>query len=735
MAQSLAAQQEKVTAATKTMLGVLARLPIVQQLDAGACNALLRELHDQYPFYSVILAATPDGEVFAASMPLNPGGINLSDRKHIRDVIRTHAFSVGEYIKGRVSNMLSLNFTYPVLDAHKKLIAIVVAGFNLNEYVRFVAKVNLSDGYAVAITDWKGVRLFRLPEHDVAGPGEPLPREVFALVSGASDQGVFSRVTQDGVDRIYAFRQVRLAEDLPPYLYMLVGISKEMILRKADAQMYRNLSVLGVAAFIAMALAWMFGNFALIRPLNRLVAAAHRFGKGEMAARTGLSHTSDELGRLAKSFDDMAALVEMRGIERENAEKRQELANKILQTLNSPEKIASLLHRIPPLLRSGTRIEAVGIRLRAGQNFPYIETDGFPEHFLEAGKTIPGAGRGRNECLCGRVIDGRTDPSLPFFTGAGSFWTNSTTKLMASVSQEEFPGWAGGRCMSEGYESVALIPLKSGEETVGLLQLNDRLTDRFDPALIEFLESIATSIGITLSRKKAVEEVSASEQKYRNIFERAFEGIFQIGVDGKFISVNPSLARMHGFLSPEDMLAHITDMSAQLYVNSEDRAKFLAILKEKGSLERDETQMYRKDGSIFWISLSIRAVRDAAGMPYYEGMVEDVTERKMAELSLRKALKELESEHRELETAWKELRESQKKIIQQEKMASIGQLAAGVAHEINNPMGFIMSNLNSLKKYMVKIPEFIRIQSEIARLRPCGKARSLPGRHTETIPR
>ncbi len=189
LAQSLAAQQEKVTAATKTMLGVLARLPIVQHLDAGACNELFRELHGQYPFYSVILAATPDGKVFAASMPLKPRGINLSDRKHIKDAISTHAFSVGEYIKGRVSNMLSLNFTYPVLDARKKLIAIVVAGFNLNEYVHFVSKVNPSDGYAVAITDWKGVRLFRLPEHSAAGPGKPIPREVFALISGTRARG------------------------------------------------------------------------------------------------------------------------------------------------------------------------------------------------------------------------------------------------------------------------------------------------------------------------------------------------------------------------------------------------------------------------------------------------------------------------------------------------------------------------------------------------------------------
>ena len=103
----------------------------------------------------------------------------------------------------------------------------------------------------------------------------------------------------------------------------------------------------------------------------------------------------------------MASLVEMRSIERENAKKRHELANRILETLNSPDKIAGLLHHIPPLLRSGTGIEAVGIRLPAGQNFPYIESEGFPEHFLEPGKLL-------------RVGIAVTAPSGPRVTAATS---------------------------------------------------------------------------------------------------------------------------------------------------------------------------------------------------------------------------------------------------------------------------------------------------------------------------
>jgi signal transduction histidine kinase len=91
----------------------------------------------------------------------------------------------------------------------------------------------------------------------------------------------------------------------------------------------------------------------------------------------------------------------------------------------------------------------------------------------------------------------------------------------------------------------------------------------------------------------------------------------------------------------------------------------------------------------------------------------DITDRENAEKVLLNALGEVESKSRELDDAYRELRESQKRALQQEKMASIGQLAAGVAHEINNPMGFITSNLRSLQKYMTRIREFTKVQSEV----------------------
>lgn len=333
LAQSLAAQQEYIAIGIKQMLSTLAQLPQVRNLDAEACNELFRVLHRQNPLYSIIAAATPDGNMFASSTPFKPGTVDLSDRKHIKDVLKTRAFSAGEYIVGKVSQVPSINYTYPVFDADRNLTAIVIAGFKLDRYAGFMTKLSVPENTVMLIVDHKGARLYRLPESSAIAPGQLIPRDSIERISDLSETGSFERAGEDGVHRIYAFKQLRLTDGSPPYLYMMVGISKEMVLRKANLRMVRNLSVLGITALIAMSLAWFFGNLVFVRPINRLVAATRRFGEGEMGERTGLPHTPDELGQLARSFDDMASLVEKRDVERRTAEEERRSSEEKYRTL------------------------------------------------------------------------------------------------------------------------------------------------------------------------------------------------------------------------------------------------------------------------------------------------------------------------------------------------------------------------------------------------------------------
>jgi len=137
-------------------------------------------------------------------------------------------------------------------------------------------------------------------------------------------------------------------------------------------------------------------------------------------------------------------------------------------------------------------------------------------------------------------------------------------------------------------------------------------------------------------RKRAEEARLEAERKYREIFENANEGIFQSTPEGRFLTVNPALARMLRFDSPEQLISERTNIASQHFVDASRREEMKNLLATAGFVQAFEFEAYRRDGSRLWVSESIRAVRDVAGtILYYEGITEDITERKHAENDLR----------------------------------------------------------------------------------------------------
>ncbi|MDR3555054.1 MAG: PAS domain S-box protein [Syntrophobacteraceae bacterium] len=340
--QSLVAQQEQIAAGIEQTLGILAQLPEVQKLDAPACNRLFRNLNRKYPFFSILSEVTADGNLFAASGPFEPGTVNVCDRKNFRDALSTLDFSAGEFVVGRTSKVQSINFAYPVFDLQKKLIGVVNAGFRLEEYPLFLSRVSLPAGAAVIITDHAGVRLYSTPETSAAPPGKPVPVDLFRRAKRL-DHGIFERIGQDGISRIYAFQPMRLRKNSPIYMYVFASLPKDEIFKRANREMARNLFCLGIASLIAACLAWGFGNFFFIRPITRLVDATKRFGEGDLLARTGLPHNSGEMGLLAESFDRMASQCEQRDAERMMAEEVLQKSEKKYRELFKAESDALFL--------------------------------------------------------------------------------------------------------------------------------------------------------------------------------------------------------------------------------------------------------------------------------------------------------------------------------------------------------------------------------------------------------
>ena len=131
------------------------------------------------------------------------------------------------------------------------------------------------------------------------------------------------------------------------------------------------------------------------------------------------------------------------------------------------------------------------------------------------------------------------------------------------------------------------------------------------------------------THKQTEKALKEAEAKYRGIFENAVIGIFQSTPSGRLLSVNPALARMYGYDSPKEMIAAIMDLGQQIFVDPQQRHEFRKEMAAAGVIREREYQVYRKNGSIFWIAATARAVRDEQdAISYYEGFIQDITERK-----------------------------------------------------------------------------------------------------------
>jgi len=204
--------------------------------------------------------------------------------------------------------------------------------------------------------------------------------------------------------------------------------------------------------------------------------------------------------------------------EHKRAEEEREVAAEYLRLINTSANTRQLLEASVRFFHERSGCAAVGIRLRDGDDYPYYEAHGFPEEFLRLENSLcirdpdgtiqrDHAGNPVMACMCGNVICGRFDPSKPFFTPAGSFWANDTTRLLATTSDADRQTPTRNRCNGEGYESVALLAIKSGEQCLGLLQLNDRRKGMFSPETIALWERLAGYLGVALAKTQAEDQL------------------------------------------------------------------------------------------------------------------------------------------------------------------------------------------------------------------------------------
>ena len=178
-------------------------------------------------------------------------------------------------------------------------------------------------------------------------------------------------------------------------------------------------------------------------------------------------------------------------------------------------------------------------------------------------------------------------------------------------------------------------------------------------------------------RRQAQQALQTSEEKYRDLIEGTPDLRYRTDQDGKIVFVSQSVQRLAGYTVQEALGSNIAET---MYADPDDREAFLALLREKGSVENFETKFKRKDDSTWWASTNGRFYKDEAGnILGVEGVTRDVTELKLAQEKKEKL---------------------EERLKQSQKMESIGTLAGGIAHDFNNILAVIFGSAQLAKMHL-----------------------------------
>ena len=361
---------------------------------------------------------------------------------------------------------------------------------------------------------------------------------------------------------------------------------------------------------------------------------------------------------------------------------------KILDRPDEPGVQKALIHDLLLIMQELCHCEAVGIRIQKEDDYPYYKATGFIKGYFESdgglfvrdssGQIVRnGDGQPLLDCVCGDVLKGRFSPQKPFFTSYGSFWTNNANDYLSAAATGGHEQLSCNHCIKEGYQSIALIPLKASNTVIGLLQLSSQVRDRFNLEMIQHFENLAQSIGIVIYKIKAEEELVSSENKYRTLVNNVKVGIFRstLGIKSKFLEINQAMEELTEYSRPELLKMDIDDLCTDPTVWQ----RFTRNIIRSGRTSTIELTLIRKDGSQMTAAVTDTPVRDKAGKVIsLDGILEDITERKKAgdQLVEIKALKQLN--------------------------ISRADLLSNVSHELRTPLASIKGFIETLMEPDVK---------------------------------
>ncbi len=350
LVQSVGQQQHMYIMSTQQLLRALTQVPDIRNHDTEACNALLEDIHQQYRTeYTAFVAVDSEGYTVCSSVPIeDPSSQAAAEKVWFERAMQTGTFAVGEYEIGPNTGEPVVALVHPIVDDAGDVSTIVLAGLNLEWMSEHIATLSMPHNTIVHVFDQNGTILSRYPEPE-QWIGQPMPEE--SIVASALEQGTGMEtcIDHEHIKRFCGYAPLSSEID---GAYITVGIPSDVAFAQVQANLWRNLIVLILAALVAIIAAWYGGKRFILQPISSLVETAQNIAAGDLSTRTHLVYDSGELGHLAKTIDHMAdalqqqyAEVQQSADERirlgdEHAERRAEVEEAVREYLACIEHIA-----------------------------------------------------------------------------------------------------------------------------------------------------------------------------------------------------------------------------------------------------------------------------------------------------------------------------------------------------------------------------------------------------------
>jgi diguanylate cyclase (GGDEF)-like protein/PAS domain S-box-containing protein len=570
--KSLAYEHERVMGSTRQFLMTLAEIPDIQNLNMKASDQLLESLLKQNPLYGGIIVLNAQGILCSSAPPFKP--TSMVSTKFFQDVVRTRDFSVGEYAICKTLNRPVLHLAYPITDAKGRFKGMVGISLDIARYAWMFSMEKLPLGSTLSISDHRGILLYAYP-----GKGDSIPRtdlpDTIGYMSHQMREGVFTYTGVDDVKRLNAYRRFRLKPNESAYLFIRVGIPESKTLYHAKRALLINVVLLSVAFLIVGFSAWFFGNAIIVKRLNKLVEASRRIEQGDLKTRTGLDRKPDELGEVARVFDEMAEALEIKNANQEETEEK--LKKTADQWQTTFDSITDLLMILDCECRI-VRVNEAAVRFF---NLPMDNILGKQCFTLLFGTEKP-----PEQCPYERMMETRQHEEAEVYLAEKSIWL---------------------------YVSVDPV-LDSSGNILDVVYIVKDITDR----------------------KRAENGMRQSEEKFRELYDHAPVGYCEYDIEGRITNVSLTDLEMLGYTREEMVGQYIWEFNVGAETV---RQQVLEKLKGFRPPDQDLERIYRrKDGTTFPVLIKDRHILNEQGkITGIRCTIQDITDRKRAEERLRES--------------------------------------------------------------------------------------------------